>query len=96
MFIISNATFINILKQIKTQNKMKKFKEIFRMHFSAIIGVLLILLIVLLVKLLPREFALQYVEEGELVTETFKSPKDFNERAFELKAKGIKYYLYHD
>ena len=52
------------------------------MHFSAIIGVLLILLIVLLVKLLPREFALQYVEEGELVTETFKSPKDFNERAF--------------
>lgn len=37
---------------------------------------------------------MQYVEDGELKTEVYNSPKDWNEKAEELKSQGIKYYRY--
>lgn len=51
-------------------------------------------LAVVAVTLTPKHtFTMQYVIEKELITETFKSPKEYNERAKELKDSGIICYL---
>lgn len=55
--------------------------------------IIIVVAIVLATKIFPYEFTLQYVQDGELITEIFHSTKDFNSRAQELKAQGITYYL---
>lgn len=60
---------------------------------SLVVAIIIVAAIVVATKMFPYEFALQYVQDGELVTETFTSTKDFNSRAQELRAQGITYYL---
>ena len=57
------------------------------------IVILIAVLIVTIAQVFPREFTLQYLEDGELQTESFSSREEFNERAFELRADNIKYWL---
>lgn len=57
------------------------------------IAILAAILIVIIAQVFSREFTLQYLEDGELQTESFRSREEFNERAFELKADNIKYWL---
>ena len=70
---------------------MKKiFKKIQLQFWSAIV---VAVLIVIATQVFPRYHTLQYLEDDELVTESFKTKEDFNERAQELKADSIKYWL---
>ena len=57
------------------------------------IAILVAVLIVIIAQVYTREFTLQYLENGELQTESFRSRKEFNERAFELKADSVNYWL---
>ena len=57
------------------------------------IAILVAVLIATIVQAFPREFTLQYLEDGELKTETFDTRKDFNEKIKELKANSTKYWL---
>ncbi len=57
------------------------------------IAILAAVLIVIIVQVFTREFTLQYLEDGELQTESFRSREEFNERAFELKADSVNYWL---
>lgn len=66
----------NILKKIPLESK---------------IAILVVVLIAIIAQVLTREFTLQYLEGGELQTETFRSREEFNERAFELKADSVNY-----
>lgn len=68
----------NILKKIPLESK---------------IAILVAVIIVIIAQVFPREFTLQYLEDGELQTESFHSRKEFNKRAFELKADSIKYWI---
>jgi formate hydrogenlyase subunit 6/NADH:ubiquinone oxidoreductase subunit I len=67
-----------ILKQIPMESK---------------IAILVAVLIVILAQVFTKEYTLQYLEDGELQTESFRSRKEFNKRAFELKADSIKYWI---
>lgn len=60
--------------------------------FPAIVVILLAITIVVLSQV-NREFPLQYMENGEMKTEVFNSPKEYNKRAKELQADSIKYWL---
>lgn len=64
-----------------------------QMPTSAIIAILVAIIIVVLTQYYNREFPLQYMENGEMKTEVFKSTKEFNQRAAELKADSVKYWL---
>lgn len=68
----------NILKKIPLESK---------------IAILVAVLIAIIAQVLTREFTLQYLEDGELKTETFDTREGFNERAKELQADSIKYWL---
>ena len=57
------------------------------------IAILVAVLIVILAQVFTREYSLQYLEDGELKTETFDTREGFNERAKELQADSIKYWL---
>ena len=70
-----------------------KEKEENKVSIELILGVILMIAFIIMLKTTPREFPLQYIEDGEMKTEVFHSPKEFNERADELKSQGIKYYL---
>ena len=59
-------------------------------------AILVVVLIVTITQVFTREFTLQYLEDGELKSESFKSTKDFNNRAMELQADSIKYWLHHE
>lgn len=59
-------------------------------------AILVVVLIVTMAQVFTREFTLQYLEDGDLKTESFKSTKDFNERAMELQADGVSYWLHHE
>lgn len=59
-------------------------------------GIIVLLILILFLLLHSRRFELQYVQDGELVTETFYSPSGFNARASELKEQNIKYWLYQE
>lgn len=63
---------------------------------KAVIGIIVLLLFVLTLTLCKPQFTLQYVQDGELITESFYSPSAFNARASELKEQNIKYYLVTD
>lgn len=71
---------------------MKKYRN------RHIIGVLVIVLVIFtLTQIFPRQFIMQYLDEDmNLVTEIFGTRKDFNEKAEELKADGVSYWLYHE
>lgn len=57
------------------------------------IAILAAVIIVIIAQVFTSEFTLQYIEDGELRTESFKKIKDYNERAMELQADSIKYWL---
>ena len=67
-----------ILKQIPIESK---------------IAILAAVIIVILAQVFTKEYTLQYLEDGELKSESFKRREDFNNRAMELKADSIKYWL---
>lgn len=64
-------------------------------HAGHVITALVIVLgIFILAQIFPYEFTLQYLDENKnVITETFKSTKEFNKRAEELKADSIFYWL---
>ena len=64
-----------------------------QMPTSAIIAILVAIIIVVLTQYYNREFTLQYLENSEMKTEIFQSTKEFNQRAAELKADSIKFWL---
>ncbi len=70
---------------------MKKILK--KIPLESTIAILVVVLIVTIAQVFTREFTLQYLEDGELQTESFRSREEFNERAFELKADSIKYWL---
>ena len=57
------------------------------------IAILAAVLIVTIALVFPREYTLQYLEDGDLKSESFKRAEDFNNRAMELQADSIKYWL---
>ena len=57
------------------------------------IAILTAVLIVIIAQVFTSEFTLQYLEDGELKSESFKRIKDYNNRAEELQADSIKYWL---
>ena len=60
-----------------------------------LIFIILIALLISVVICAKRDFTLQYVVDGELHTETYDSPKKYNQRVDSLKANGIEVYLSH-
>lgn len=55
--------------------------------------IILIALLISVIICAKRDFTLQYVVDGELHTETYDSPKKYNQRVDSLKANGIEVYL---
>lgn len=70
---------------------MKKILK--KIPLESKIAILVAVIIVTIAQVFTRDFTLQYLEDGELQTESFRSREDFNERAKELKADSIKYWL---
>jgi hypothetical protein len=68
----------NILKKIPLKSK---------------IAILVAVLIAIIAQVFTREYTLQYLEDGELQTESFRSRKEFNKRVFELKADSVNYWI---
>ena len=64
-------------------------------HMSSLVLtiILMIVLIVVLALIPSGGYTLQYLEDGELQTESFKTTEGFNNRAQELQADSIKYWL---
>ena len=57
-------------------------------------AILMIVLIIVLALFPSKGYTLQYLEDSELVTESFKTKEEFNKRAEQLRADSIKYWLY--
>lgn len=57
------------------------------------IAILAAVIIVIIAQVFTKEYTLQYLEDGELQTESFRSRKEFNKRALELKADSVNYWL---
>lgn len=70
---------------------MKKILK--KIPWESKFAILAVVLIVAIAQVFTREFTLQYLEDGDLKTESFKSIKDFNNRAMELKTDSIEYWL---
>jgi len=70
---------------------MKKMLK--KIPLKSKIAILVAVLIAIIAQVLTREFTLQYLKDGELKTETFDTREGFNERAKELQADSIKYWL---
>lgn len=70
---------------------MKKILK--KIPLESKIAILAAVLIVIIAQVFTREFTLQYLEDGELQTESFRSRKEFNKRTFELKADSVNYWL---
>lgn len=64
-------------------------------HIGHIVSALIIVLFIfVLTQIFPYEFTLQYLdEENNVHTEIFKSTKEFNKRAEELKADSVFYWI---
>lgn len=70
-------------------------KRIFKkIPLESWLAILAAVLIVILVQAFPRYHTLQYLEDGELQTESFRGREEFSKRAKQLRADGIKYWLY--
>ena len=63
------------------------------MPFWAWSAILMIILIIMIALIPPGGYTLQYLEDGELQTESFKTTEGFNNRVIELQADSIKYWL---
>ena len=72
-----------------------KLKE---MHVGHIVSaIIVVLFIFVLTQIFPYKFTLQYLdEEKNLITETFNTREGFNERANELKADSVFYWVHHE
>lgn len=70
---------------------MKKMLK--KIPLKSKIAILVAVLIAIIAQVFTREYTLQYLEDGELKTETFDTREGFNERAKELQADSIKYWL---
>ena len=70
---------------------MKKILK--KIPIESKIVILVAVLIVTVAQVFTRDFTLQYLEDGELQTESFRSRKEFNKRAFELKADSVNYWI---
>lgn len=69
-------------------------KRIFKkIPLESWLAILAAVLIVTIVQAYPRYHTLQYLEDGELKTESFKTTEEFNNRVIELQADSIKYWL---
>lgn len=64
-------------------------------HAGCIISaIIIVLLIFILTQMPPYEFTLQYLDKDRnVITETFKSTKEFNERVEELKEDSVFYWI---
>lgn len=72
-----------------------KLKEWHAGHIVSAIIIVLILFV--LTQIFPYQFTMQYLdEENNLITETFDTREGFNERAEELKADSVFYWLHHE
>lgn len=72
-----------------------KLKETHAGHIVAALVIVLILFV--LTQIFPYQFTMQYLDEDKnLITETFDTREGFNERAEELKADGVFYWLHHE
>ena len=68
-----------------------------KQKYQIVSAVVIVLVIFILTQLLPHQFTMQYLDENmNLVTETFNTKEGFNERAKELKADSISYWLHHE
>lgn len=57
------------------------------------VGLILIILSLLLaISSFPNQSVLQYMIDNEMITETFDSPEEVEQRANELRAEGITFY----
>ena len=57
----------------------------------------IVLVIFILTQVFPHQFTMQYLDEDmNLVTETFNTREGFNEKAKELKADSISYWLHNE
>ena len=72
-----------------------KLKE---MHVGHIVSaIIVVLFIFILTQIFPYQFTMQYLDEDkDLITETFDTREGFNERAQELKADSVFYWLHHE
>lgn len=72
-----------------------KLKE---MHVGHIVAALVVVLVIfILTQIFPYQFTMQYLDEDKnLITETFNTREGFNERAEELKADSVFYWLHHE
>ena len=70
---------------------MKKILK--KIPFESKIAILAAIIIVIVVQVFPKHHTLQYLENGELKSESFKRIEDYNNRAMELQADSIKYWL---
>lgn len=70
---------------------MKKILK--KIPLESKIAILVAVLIAILAQVFTREYTLQYLEDGELQTESFHSRKEFNKRVFELKADSVNYWI---
>lgn len=57
------------------------------------IAILIAILIVIATQTFTSKYTLQYIEDGELQTESFKTKEGFNNKVIELQADNIKYWL---
>ena len=70
---------------------MKKILK--KIPFESKIAILAAIIIVIVVQVFPKHHTLQYLENGELKTESFKTTEGFNNRATELQADSVKYWI---
>lgn len=70
---------------------MKKILK--KIPLESKIAILVAIIIVIATQTFTLKYTLQYIENGELVTETFQTREDFNNRTLELQADSIKYWL---
>jgi formate hydrogenlyase subunit 6/NADH:ubiquinone oxidoreductase subunit I len=70
---------------------MKKILK--KIPMESKIAILVAVIIVIVAQVFTKEYTLQYLEDGELQTESFRSRKEFNKRVFELKADSVNYWI---
>jgi hypothetical protein len=69
-----------------------KLKECHAGH--VITAVIVVLILFILTQVFPYEFTLQYLDKDmNVITETFTSTKEFNERVEELKEDSVFYWI---
>lgn len=71
-----------------------KLKEVYAGLITALV---IVLILFVLTPIVPYQFTMQYLDEdNNLITETFDTREGFNERAEQLKADSIFYWLHHE